>query len=299
MKVLSRLFRRLFLEALEQAFQQGKLQFFSELSSLSNAAVFAAYLKPLRESEWVVYAKPPFGGPQQVLAYLGRYTHRVAISNQRLLSLEEGQVTFQWKDYKHHNKQNSKTMTVDANEFIRRFLIHTLPPGFQRIRHFGLLANCHRKAKLALCRQLLLPPIVELLPQPAQTRPRLNFLTKNKPVPCPQCGIGTMVRVAHLLAYRWPAMPPENSSGCDTFLNRRFSHGLSLQPPRAGSVPACGNTADSTAFSPAILNLPATPPPHYCSALSSELHFAHPPLLSVGIQTPYLRSRFQPVDRKP
>jgi hypothetical protein len=211
-KVLSRLFRRLFLEALEQAFQQGKLQFFGELSSLSDAANFTAYLDPLRDSEWVVYAKPPFGGPQQVLAYLGRYTHRVAISNQRLQSLDNSQVTFQWKDYKHKNKQNSKTMTVDAGEFIRRFLLHTLPPGFQRIRHFGFLANCHRKAKLALCRQLLLPPIVELLPQRTQTKPLLDFLAKNQPVICPNCGLGTMIRVAHLPAYRWPAMPPPNSS---------------------------------------------------------------------------------------
>ena len=211
-KVLSRLFRRLFLEALEEAFQQGELQFFSELSSLSDTANFAAYLDPLRDSEWVVYAKPPFGGPQQVLAYLGRYTHRVALSNQRLQSLENNQVTFQWKDYKHKNKQNSKTMTVDASEFIRRFLLHTLPPGFQRIRHFGFLANCHRKAKLALCRQLLLPPITELLPQPAQTRPLLDFLVQNKPVPCPHCGHGTMIRVALLPAHRWPALPPPNSS---------------------------------------------------------------------------------------
>jgi hypothetical protein len=211
-KVLSRLFRRLFLEALEQAFQQGELQFFGELSSLSDAASFAAYLDPLRDSEWVVYAKPPFGGPQQVLAYLGRYTHRVAISNQRLQSLENSQVTFQWKDYKHKNKQNSKTMTLDAGEFIRRFLLHTLPPGFQRIRHFGFLANCHRKAKLALCRQLLLPPIVELLPESAQTRPLLDFLAQNKPEICPQCSLGTMIRVTLLPAYRWPALPPPNSS---------------------------------------------------------------------------------------
>jgi hypothetical protein len=119
-KVLSRLFRRLFLEALEQAFQQGKLRFFAELSALSDAGSFTAYLDPLRDSAWVVYAKPPFGGPQQVLAYLGRYTHRVALSNQRLLALENGQVTFQWKDYKHQNKQKSKTMDVECAEFIER-----------------------------------------------------------------------------------------------------------------------------------------------------------------------------------
>ena len=209
-KVLSRLFRRLFLDALQQAFDEGKLRFFSELASLENAAHFAAYLQPLRDSEWVVYAKPPFGGPQQVLAYLGRYTHRVAISNQRLLSLHNGQVTFQYKDYQH--KQNSKTMQVDADEFLRRFLLHTLPTGFQRIRHFGFLANRHRKAKLSLCRQLLLPPVVQLLPATTQTRPLLDFLTKNKPVTCPHCGLGTMVRVGILPAYRWPAQAPHNTS---------------------------------------------------------------------------------------
>lgn len=211
-KVLSRLFRRLFLDALQQAFQNGALRFFGELSSLRDAAAFTAYLKPLRDREWIVYAKPPFGGPQQVLRYLGRYTHRVAISNQRLLSLENGQVHFQWKDYKHKSKQNSKTMAVDTSEFIRRFLLHTLPPGLQRIRHFGFLANCHRKAKLALCRQFLLPPLIELLPQSAQTRPLLELLRKNKPVTCPHCGIGTLLRLAILPAYRWPVMPPQNTS---------------------------------------------------------------------------------------
>src|SRR5207253_5615014 len=126
------------------------LEFFGELEPLRDPSAFAAYLAPLRKSDWVVYSKPPFGGPQQALAYLGRYTHRVAISNRRLVSDEDGQVSFQWKDYRHESEQ--KVMTVDADEFIRRFLIHTLPPGFQRIRHFGFLANCHRKAKLVLCR---------------------------------------------------------------------------------------------------------------------------------------------------
>ena len=140
LRILSRLFRRLFLEALEKAFKQGQLEFFGEL-------------EPLRESEWVIYVKPPFGGPQQALDYLGRYTHRVAISNHRLLSIQDGQVSFQWKDYRHHNQQqNSKVLTIAAVKFIRRFLLHTLPPRFHRIRHLGFLANCHRKEKLALCR---------------------------------------------------------------------------------------------------------------------------------------------------
>jgi len=211
-RVLSRLFRRLFLEALKQAFQNGLLRFFGELAPLRQSAAFHAYLAPWRDSEWVVYAKPPFGGPRQVLAYLGRYTHRVAISNQRLLSLENSQVAFQWKDYKHKRKQNSKTMSLDAGEFIRRFLLHTLPPGFQRIRHFGFLANCHRKTKLALCRQLLSPSITGLLPLAAQTHPLREFLAKHTPPACPRCGIGAMLRVALLPAYRWPALPPHNTS---------------------------------------------------------------------------------------
>jgi hypothetical protein len=201
--VLSRLFRRLFLQALEEAFQKVELQFFGELSPLIDHSTFQAYLAPLREAEWVVYSKPPFGGPRQAIEYLGRYTHRVAISNQRLLSLQEGKVSFQWKDYRHKDKQNSKTMTLEAGEFIRRFLIHTLPPGFQRIRHFGFLANCHRKVKLALCRQLLLSPILELLPTPPKPERQLPT--------CLQCGIGIMVRIAILPVYRWPALPPDSS----------------------------------------------------------------------------------------
>src|SRR5271165_7017590 len=167
-RVLSRLFRRLFLEALEEAFQQGELQFFGDLEPLQETAAFHACLAPLRDAEWVVYAKPPFGGPQQAIEYLGRYTHRVAISNQRLVSHQDGQVCFRWKDYRHKHKQNSKLMTIDAAEFLRRFLLHTLPPGFQRIRHFGFLANCHRQLKLALCRKLLANPIVDLLPPPGE-----------------------------------------------------------------------------------------------------------------------------------
>ena len=139
-RVLSRLFRRLFLEALEKAYADGELQFFSDLEPLREASAFAQYLAPVRQTEWVVYAKPPFGGPPQVIEYLGRYTHRVAISNQRLLALAEDQVSFRWKDYRHPEQQ--KVMTVSAEEFIRRFLLHALPPGFQRIRYFGLLANC-------------------------------------------------------------------------------------------------------------------------------------------------------------
>ncbi len=174
-RVLSRLFRRLFLEALAQAFQQGKLQFFKELEALQNATEFTRYLSPLRQQEWVVYAKPPFGGPAQVLAYLGRYTHRVAISNQRLLAAQDGKIAFQWQDYRRHGRQKSRVMTLDAGEFTRRFLLHTLPPGFQRIRYFGFLANRHRKEKLARCRQLLTPAVTQLLPPPAACRELVEF----------------------------------------------------------------------------------------------------------------------------
>jgi hypothetical protein len=210
-RVLSRLFRRLFLEALQEAFENGQLNFFGDLEHLRDAAAFTSFVAPLRGTEWVVYAKPPFGGPQQVLEYLGRYTHRVAISNQRLLSLSDDQVSFQWKDYRSEHKQKSKVMTVPADEFVRRFLIHTLPPGFQRIRHFGFMANCHRQAKLDLCRQLLSHPIQDLLPQPADCRFLLEALTPEPVRRCPRCGLGAMIRIAVLPYYRWPAVPPDTS----------------------------------------------------------------------------------------
>jgi len=211
-RVLSSLFRRLFLEALDQAFENGELDFFGDLEPLRDPPAFVAYLAPLRGADWIVYAKPPFGGPQQAIEYLGRYTHRVAISNQRLLSDQDGQVCFQWKDYKHKNKQNSKVMTVDADEFIRRFLIHTLPPGFQRIRHFGFLANCHRTAKLALCRKLLIVPITDLLPQPFDCPQLLEAITEKDRYRCSRCGIGTMIRIGILPPYSWPAVPPSDTS---------------------------------------------------------------------------------------
>jgi hypothetical protein len=141
----------------------------------------------------VVYAKPPFGGPHQVLNYLGRYTHRVAISNERLLSVEDGHVSFRWKDYRH--RQRPKVMTVSADEFIRRFLLHALPTGFQRIRYYGLLANCHRAGKLQLCRQLLAAPLSDLLPQPESCRELAMALSWKLPRLCPQCGVGVMVAI--------------------------------------------------------------------------------------------------------
>ena len=157
-RVLSRLFRRRFLEALEQAHRAGKLQFFGENAEMANPKVFARWLAPLRKIEWVVYAKRPFAGPGAVLAYLSRYTHRVAIANSRLVAMDERGVTFRWKDYRDKgdpDKPRHKTMTLAPDEFMRRFLLHVLPGGFHRIRHFGLIANNARKEKLAVVRELL------------------------------------------------------------------------------------------------------------------------------------------------
>ena len=162
-RVLSRLFRRRFLEELVRVHQAGKLQFFGDHAALADTKAFKAWLAPLRTCEWVVYAKRPFAGPQAVLACLSRYTHRVAISNSRLLAMDEHGVTFKWKDYRAKEgaragcnpKARHKTMTLSANEFMRRFLLHVLPSGFHRIRHYGLLANSKRKTNLALARELL------------------------------------------------------------------------------------------------------------------------------------------------
>jgi hypothetical protein len=164
-RVLSRLFRRRFLEALEEAHRAGKLQFFGENAGLTDPKAFARWLAPLRKCEWVVYAKRPFAGPEAVLAYLSRYTHRVAIANSRLVAMNEHGVTFRWKDYRdkgNPDRPRHKTMTLTADEFMRRFLLHVLPGGFHRIRHFGLIANNGRKEKLALARELL-----NVVPAPA------------------------------------------------------------------------------------------------------------------------------------
>ena len=160
-RVLSRLFRRLFLDRLAEAHRAGRLGFHSELAPLADAGAFAAHLAPLRRSEWVVYAKRPFSGPQAVLAYLSRYTHRVAIANSRLMALDERGVTFRWKDYRARDGAKDsawlKTMTLAPNEFIRRFLLHVLPDGFHRIRHYGLFASGTRAANVARIRSLLAP----------------------------------------------------------------------------------------------------------------------------------------------
>jgi hypothetical protein len=194
-RVLSRLFRRLFLEALQKAFNTGELQFFSRLEPLRDKAAFAAYLAAAGQPEWVVYAKAPFGGPAQVLRYLGRYTHRVAISNNRLLSLEDGRVRFLWKDYQHEGAK--RVMNLEAQEFIRRFLLHVLPEGFQHIRSYGFLANRYRDAKLALCRTLLGTPTPPRAEPAAKLdyRDRFEQLTGKSLHECPLCGHGHMVCV--------------------------------------------------------------------------------------------------------
>ena len=154
-KVLSRLFRRLFLEKPSEAYHAGALQFFGEHQVLAETRNFNAWLKPLRQCEWVVYAKRPFAGPTAVLAYLSRYTHRVAIANSRLIAFDERGVTFKYKDYRHKGKTRYKSMTLATDEFMRRFLIHVLPSGFHRIRHYGFIANTKRKDNLERARKLL------------------------------------------------------------------------------------------------------------------------------------------------
>jgi len=206
-RVLSRLFRRLFLEYLDKAFHAGKLCFSASLAALRDRQAFAEYLAPARTTEWVVYAKPPFGGPRQVLDYVGRYTHRVAISNHRLLTINDGQVRFRWKDYRDGDQQ--KTMTLAADEFIRRFLLHVLPVGFHRMRYYGFLGNRYRHEKLARCRQLLgmAPPAVppaESTP-PKDYRDRYEDLTGCSLRACPLCHQGRM-RVIELLAPGRPAI---------------------------------------------------------------------------------------------
>ena len=199
--VLSRLFRRLFLERLEMAHTRGRLRFSGTLAQLDDADVFAAAVRRLRRKNWVVYAKPPFGSPEHVLAYLGRYTHRVAIANSRLVSADDSSVVFRWRDYRHGNAP--RQMSLDPDEFIRRFLIHSLPDGFHRIRHYGFLANGCRRARLATIRQLL--PVTEgEFGEPADDAPLVARLPRFDPTVCPCCG--GALRITATLP-RWRAPP--------------------------------------------------------------------------------------------
>jgi hypothetical protein len=206
-RVLSLLFRRLFLERLQNAFDDGKLRFFSALEYLRDRCEFARYLEPVRKSKWVVYAKRPFAGPEQVLDYVGRYTHRVAISNNRLLDIEGGQVSFRYKDYRNQGQQ--KTMTLSAEEFIRRFLLHVLPHGFHRIRYYGFQGNRYRKEKLDQCRQLLGMPIPEVPTESSETRDYRDRCEELNGVSlriCPVCRRGHMVLIDAFEARSRPAI---------------------------------------------------------------------------------------------
>ena len=202
-RVLSRLFRRLFLEALAKAHRDGELRFFGEHSYLTDPEVFGNWLKPLRKHEWVVYAKRPFAGPEAVLAYLSRYTHRVAIANSRLLALDESDVTFKWKDYRASGRTRHKTMTLAADEFIRRFLIHVLPRGFHRIRHYGWMANANRVGKLAQARELLQVEITGASRDALQVQQELP----SSPWICPTCA-APMIVIEVLERGHAPRAPP-------------------------------------------------------------------------------------------
>ncbi len=189
-KVLSRLFRRLFLEGLAKLHKEGKLAFFGSLSKLADPDAFATYLAPLRKINWVVYAKQPFGGPEAVLAYLSRYTHRIAISNHRLMSADADAVAFKWKDYRIKSGDRMKVMRLHTSEFIRRFLIHVLASGFHRIRHTGFLANGIRRDRIEMIRRLLdVDPDADLKADDDQCTD-----TNEKEQACPKCG-GVMIVV--------------------------------------------------------------------------------------------------------
>lgn len=202
--VLSRMFRGKFLSALNSAFSSGKLKFSGKLSHLTSKSSFDSFIKPAAKATWVVYCKPPFGGPQQVLSYLGRYTHRIAISNRRLISVVDGKVTFSWRDYR--DQSRLKPMTLQADEFIRRFLMHVVPSGFVRIRHYGLLANRNREASLQLIRSSLQPfPDIH----PAVNATGNNQVTEETGrFNCPVCKQGTMKIVGFLA----PTTKPMDSS---------------------------------------------------------------------------------------
>ena len=208
-RVLAKLFRRLMLEKLEAAHASGRLTFFGEHAGLRDPKAFAAQLAPLRKTNWFVYAKPPFAGPQAVLAYLARYTHRVAISNRRLVALDADRVTFRYKDYRRNGQERYRTMMLAPHEFIRRFLLHVLPKGFHRIRHYGLLASAARKANIARARELLAAPE----PQTVRDATTSTAAAPNdhRP-PCPCCG-GRMIIVATFEHGGGPRDPPPSEPG--------------------------------------------------------------------------------------
>ena len=206
-RVLGKLFRRLFLTRLMALYDAGKLAFYGSLAHLADRRAFLRHLSPVRKKRWVVYAKPPFAGPETVLAYLSRYTHRVAISNSRLLRFDEAGVTFRYKNYRCDGADRQQIMTIAADEFIRRFLLHVLPKGFHRIRHYGLLAGATRKARLDHVRNLLgvVPPATtDAQAEPDDLRP-----------PCPCCG-GHMVVIETFERQRQPRAPPHDTASPGT-----------------------------------------------------------------------------------
>ncbi len=213
MRVLSRLFRRLFLAGLADAHAAGRLAFFGELDGLRNREAFAAHLAPLRKKNWFVYAKPPFAGPEAVLAYLARYTHRVAISNSRLIGLDDRGVSFRYKDCRRNGRERFRTMTLAPDEFIRRFLRHVLPKGFHRIRHYGLLATAACKTNIARARELIGVPVSQVEP-PAEHHDAdlaAGAAADHRP-PCPCCG-GRMVIVETFEHGAKPRGPPSPEAG--------------------------------------------------------------------------------------
>jgi hypothetical protein len=208
-RVLSRLFRRLFLAALADAHAAGRLAFFGEIKGLGRCEAFTAHLAPLKKKNWFVYAKPPFAGPEAVLAYLARYTHRLAIANSRLIILDERGVTFRYKDYRRNGQARYRTMTLSADEFIRRFLLHVLPKGFHRIRHYGLLASASCKTNIARARELIAAPIPQAEPPASHDTVDPDAITDHRP-PCPCCG-GRMILVEVFARGAAPRGPPSGA----------------------------------------------------------------------------------------
>jgi len=212
-RVLSRLFRRLFLAALADAHAAGRLAFFGKIEGLRYRETFDAHLAPLKRKKWFVYAKPPFAGPEAVLAYLARYTHRVAISNSRLIALDQHGVSFRYKDYRRNGQARYRTMTLGADEFIRRFLLHVLPKGFHRIRHYGLLASAGCKTNIARARELMAAPMPEVDPPAAHDTTDPHTATNYRP-PCPCCG-GRMI-IVEVFARGSPPRGPPSGAGIKT-----------------------------------------------------------------------------------
>jgi len=212
-RVLSRLFRRLFLAALADIHAAGRLAFFGKIQDLHRREAFAAHLAPLKRKKWFVYTKPPFAGPEAGLAYLARYTHRVAISNSRLVALDERGVTFRYKNYR-SGQARYRTMTLSADEFIRRFLLHVLPKGFHRIRHYGLLASASCKANIARARQFMAAPMAEVDPPAVHDTADPDATTDHR-LPCPCCG-GRMIIVEVFARGGGPRGPPPTDAGIRT-----------------------------------------------------------------------------------